>query len=89
VVHQSHKQIVEGRRVGDKQQIVGVPPTIKNIGSCEEPYNPERGFAKYKEAGQHNEHKDKKWKGMEEHVSIFGSSLTRCRQAAELPNPYL
>jgi hypothetical protein len=39
-IHPMHYEIIQSRRIDDEKQVEGIPPSIKHIGSKQQPWDP-------------------------------------------------
>src|SRR5215510_12068806 len=67
MIHQRNEDEVEQRRVENQDEVVGIPPAVKDITGHEQPRYPKSCAPQREQQRQHHRHEDGECPGMKEH----------------------
>ena len=79
MVHQRDQQIVQRRRIDHQQQVIRIPPGVKEVRRRQQPWNPKPRAANPIKHRQHNQHEDQKWPGVKKHAITLQMLFTLSR----------
>jgi hypothetical protein len=77
VVHERDQAEVEDRGIKNEEQIVRIPPAIKEVGGHRQPRQPEEGFSQREKHRQHHQQKNQEGPSVKEHERTVRVSSSR------------